>query len=433
MTRFDVVVVGAGPAGSAAALAAARTGASVLLVERGPFPGAKNMHGGVIHGGVLERLIPRWWERAPVQRWVTRRTTMVMTGTQSLSLDFRSAGWTRPPYNGATAYRSEFDSWLAGEAERAGARLVCSTTVTGLLRAPDGTVRGVTTDREGGDIEAGVVIACDGVNSLLTGEAGLSAARDPGNFALGAKEVLALSREEIDERFGLSGREGAEIEMLGCTAGIPGGAFLHTYLDTVAVGVVVSVDGLSASGVRPEELIARVKAHPSIAPYLRGAELKEYSAHLAPQGGYDALARLAGPGLLVCGDAAGLCLAAGPWLEGVNFAIGSGMAAGEVAARSVRAGDVSTAALAAYRNRLEASFVLSDHRRWREVPRLLRSQAVHEKYPRLVCDAAERVLTVPAPRPRKGLSSILRETAAANGTRLRDLVRDGWQILRSFT
>ncbi|WP_267900192.1 FAD-dependent oxidoreductase [Marinitenerispora sediminis] len=431
MTRFDVVVVGAGPAGSAAALTAAQAGASVLLLERGPFPGAKNVHGGVIYGRVLDDLVPRWWEQAPIQRWVTRRSLMMATGAQALSVDYRNGAWAEPPYNGAIAYRSEFDSWLAGVAERAGARLVCSTTATALLRGPDGSVRGVRTDREGGEVEAGVVIACDGANSLLAREAGLRPSGSAEDFALGAKEVLALPRDEIDRRFGLTGREGAAMEVLGCTADVPASAFLHTALDTVSVGVLVPAADLARSRIRPEELIAEVKAHPAIAPYLRGAELKEYAAHLVPDGSRAVLPRLAGPGILVCGDAAGLVLTAGPWLEGVNFAIGSGIAAGEAAAAAVRAGDTGAAALAGYRSRLESSFVLGDLHRFRDVPHLMRSERMR-RYPRLACDAAERLLTVDNPRPKPGVTTVLREVAAAHGARMRDLARDGWQLLRSF-
>src|SRR5215207_6919727 len=72
---YDVIVVGAGPAGSCAATVLARAGRSVLLLERGPFAGSKNMYGGVVYPRILDGLHPRWWEDAPIQRWVTRRTT----------------------------------------------------------------------------------------------------------------------------------------------------------------------------------------------------------------------------------------------------------------------------------------------------------------------------------------------------------------------
>ena len=90
VTDVDVVVVGAGPAGACAALVAARAGLDVVLLERGPFPGSKNMYGGVVYPRILDDLIPEWWLEAPVQRWVTRRSTMLLTDTQALTVDFRS-------------------------------------------------------------------------------------------------------------------------------------------------------------------------------------------------------------------------------------------------------------------------------------------------------------------------------------------------------
>jgi electron transfer flavoprotein-quinone oxidoreductase len=333
---FDVVVVGAGPAGSAAALEVARAGYSVALVERGPFPGSKNVYGGVVYGRVLDELVPDWWEQMPVQRWVTRRATMVMTPTQALTIDFRTADWGRPPYNGATAHRADLDSWLAELAVAEGAVLVPSTVVTGLLRTPSGKVVGVRTDRPDGDLTAGVVIACDGVNSFLAKEAGMQHAGE--HLTLGVKQTLKLSREAIEERFGVTGTDGVDFEILGCTRGIPGGGFLYTNLDSVSIGVVLGLDGLSKAGIRPEELIADLKRHPAIAPLVRGGAEIEYSAHLIPEGGYRSMPELAGDGILVAGDAAAMCLAAGIWLEGVNFALGAGMYAGRAAAGALRAG-----------------------------------------------------------------------------------------------
>ncbi|HET9077801.1 MAG TPA: FAD-dependent oxidoreductase [Acidimicrobiales bacterium] len=430
--EFDAVVVGAGPAGSAAALALARAGRSVVMVERGPFPGSKNVYGGVVYGRILDSVIPRWWEQVPVQRWVVRRSTMVMTATQALTLDLRSQAWADQPYNGMTVYRADFDSWLAGHALDAGARLLTSTVATGLLRDGSGRVCGVRTDRDGAELRARVVIACDGVNSFLAKEAGLLPPADAAHHTLGAKEVLSLPAHVIEERFGLGPEEGLDIEAIGATAGIPGGAFLYTNRDSVSVGVVVGLPGLAASGRRPEEIIAGFKAHPAIAPYLKGAAVKEYSAHLIPEGGYDHMPELATDGFLVAGDAAAMTLAAGIWLEGVNFAIGAGLAAGRAAADAIVRGDVSAAGLAGYRGALERNFVLQDHIRLRRAPNLILSDRMQQQYTAVICDLAEQLFTVTNPAPKPGTARILMRTIRRHRVRWRDLARDGVETLRTF-
>lgn len=429
---FDVVVVGAGPAGSAAALVAARAGLSVALVERGPYPGAKNMYGGVVYPRVLDELIPRWWEEAPVQRWITRRATMVLTATQSLTVDYRTEAWGRPPYNGATAYRPDFDSWLASKAEAAGAVVVCDTTVTGLVRGPTGSVAGVRTDRPDGDLAAQLVIACDGVNSFVAKEAGLYGDADAGNYTLGAKEVLAVPADVIEARFGLGPGQGADFEIIGCTDGIPGGGFVYTNRDTVSVGVVLHLPGLVASRRRPEDVITAMKAHPAIAPLVAGGDLVEYSAHLIPEGGYDMVPALAGDGLLVAGDAAALCLAAGIWLEGVNFAIASGAAAAATAVEALAEGDTSAARLAGYRRRLEGTFVLADHKKLRRAPHLVLSDRVQHRYPQLVCNLVEAMFTVSNPDPKPGIVAATRREARRAGVRLGHLAHDTWTALRTY-
>ncbi|MGH9074951.1 MAG: FAD-dependent oxidoreductase [Acidimicrobiales bacterium] len=429
--RLDAVVVGAGPAGSAAALVLARAGRQVALLERGPFPGSKNMHGGVIYGRVLDTLVPEWREQAPLQRWVTRRATMMLTPTQSLSVDYRTTAWGRPPYNGATALRPDFDAWLASQAEAAGAILACATTATGLLRRGDQVV-GVRTDRPDGELRAGVVVACDGVNSFLAKEAGLLPRAEAHHHTLGVKEVLGLPAEVINERFGVQSHEGLDIEMVGCTRGISGGGFLYTNADSVAVGVVLSLPDLAESGVRPEEIITDLKAHPSIAPYLRGADVKEYAAHLIPEGGYDTMPKLAMDGMLIAGDAAAMTLAAGIWLEGVNFAIGSGYAAGRAADRAIAAGDVSELGLASYRSDLEEQFVLADHKRLRRAPALVLSDRMQHRYPGMVCDLVEGMFTVTNPTPKPGGVRLARRAAARHGVKLRQLASDTIRAARIF-
>lgn len=431
MSEFDVIVVGAGPAGSCAALTLARAGRSVVLVERGPFPGAKNMFGGVVYPRILDNVLPRWWEEAPIQRWVTRRSTMVMTGSQALTIDYRSDAWAGPPYNGATAYRSDFDSWLAGRAEAEGATLVCSTTATELILEGRRVV-GVRTDRPDGDLLAPIVIACDGVNSFLAKQAGLYPKPYASNYTLGVKETLALPKEVIDERFGVRDRDGVDIEIIGCTEGVPGGGFLYTNLDTLAIGVVLKLPALAAQERRPEEIIASLRSHRAIAPLVEGGEIKEYSAHLIPEGGYHMIPTLAGDGLLVAGDAAALCLAAGIWLEGVNFAMASGIAAGETAHEALDANDFSAKGLGGYRRRIEANFVLRDHKKLRSAPGLVLSDRAQNMYPALACNVVERMFRVDNPEPKPGLGHIMREELRRAGGRMLDVVRDARTAWKTF-
>jgi electron transfer flavoprotein-quinone oxidoreductase len=132
-------------------------------------------------------------------------------------------------------------------------------------------------------------------------------------------------------------------------------------------------------------------------------------------------------GMLVAGDAAALCLAAGLWLEGVNFAMGSGLAAGQTVDDALRTRDTSAVGLAGYRQRLESSFVLADHRKLRDVPHLVLSDRVQRRYPAVACHVVERLFRVDNPRPKPGLFRILLEEIKRAGLRWRDMARDAWR------
>jgi electron transfer flavoprotein-quinone oxidoreductase len=432
MTDTDVIVVGAGPAGSCAAIAAAQAGKRVVLIERGPFPGSKNMYGGVIYPRILDELIPGWYENAPIQRWVVRRSTMLLSDTGALNIDYRSNAWGQAPYNGATAYRPDFDNWLAQQAVAAGAELICSTTVTGLLRDSQGRITGIKTDRPDGDLTASVVIACDGVNSFIAKEAGLYKNVDASNYTLGVKETLSLPKHVIDERFGVRDNQGVDIEILGGTSGVNGGGFIYTGLDTIALGAVLKLPKLSAQKKRPEEIIAELKRHPAIAPLIEGAKVIEYSAHLIPEAGLDMMPKMVADGLLVAGDAAALCLAAGIWLEGVNFAMASGMYAGQSAAQAITAGNTTASGLRSYTKKLNETFVLKDHKKLRKIPHLVLSDRVQHKYPGFVTGIVERMFRVENPNPKPGVRRILREERKKAGISLIDLVRDALTGLKGF-
>ena len=160
--------------------------------------------------------------------------------------------------------------------------------------------------------------------------------------------------------------------------------------------------------------------------------MKEYSAHVIPEAGLSMMPKMTGDGMLVAGDAAALCLAAGVWLEGVNFAMASGMYAGEAAIEALAAGDTSAAGLAGYQRRLEGTFVLKDHRKLRAVPSLVLSDRVQHLYPEMIANVVERMFRVENPRPKPGLRKILDQERRRSGVRVRDLLRDTWSGVRSF-
>ncbi|MEI2704382.1 MAG: hypothetical protein V9E89_03755 [Ilumatobacteraceae bacterium] len=198
------------------------------------------------------------------------------------------------------------------------------------------------------------------------------------------------------------------------------------------MGVVLKVPKLAAQSRRPEEIIATLKEHPAIAPLVEGGELLEYSAHLIPEAGLAMMPKMVADGLLVAGDAAALCLAAGIWLEGVNFAIASGMYAGETAVEAVAAGDTSADGLGGYRRRLSETFVLRDHRRLRRAPSLVLSDRVQHLYPQMLANTVERMFRVDNPAPKPGLRRIVTEERKRAGVKLRNLAADAWTAVRTF-
>src|SRR3984893_17935984 len=186
--QFDAIVVGAGPAGSSAALAVARAGLRVALIERGEYAGAKNVSGAALYApGLLAELLPNYWEEAPVERYLTRRVLTFLSQESALAIDFRTNHFAQPPYNGFTLLRPKFDRWLAGKAEAAGALLITSTVVDDLLYQGDQVI-GVQCRREDGKLYAPVVIAADGANSFLAKQAGLQHELHADEMTLGVNE-----------------------------------------------------------------------------------------------------------------------------------------------------------------------------------------------------------------------------------------------------
>ncbi|MDD5094776.1 MAG: FAD-dependent oxidoreductase, partial [Dehalococcoidia bacterium] len=405
---FDVIVVGAGPAGASAALTAATAGLKVLMIERGEFAGAKNMTGGMLFAQVLQELVPEFWKEAPLQRPVQYQRIMMTSGERSLEIDFGNSGFLKPPFNGFTVLRREFDEWLVNKARDAGAILVTSTVVDDLLYDGD-KVTGVKTQRADGDVRANIVILADGVNSLLAQKAELRRELGHNDIGLGVKELLALPAKTINERFGLIGNAGASYTVIGDFArGIPGGGFIYTNKESVSIGVVVQPQALVNQRITADEVLERFKARQGIARLIEGGRLMEYSGHLIPEGGLAGMPKLFKSGLLVAGDAGGFCVNTGLVLMGMNLAIASGKSAGETAIHACQKGDFSASTLRHYLTLLNRGAALSSMKTHRLAPAFMSSPRLFDQYPDMLNNFMERLVTID-PEPHKSALSIARE------------------------
>ncbi|HXW70212.1 MAG TPA: FAD-dependent oxidoreductase [Methylocella sp.] len=394
--RFDAIVVGAGMAGNAAALTMAKRGLKVLQIERGEYSGSKNVQGAILYSDMLEKLIPDFREDAPLERHLVEQRFWMMDDHSHVGLHYRSDDFNEERPNRYTIIRAQFDKWFSKKAREAGALVICETTVTELAKDTHGKVIGVHTDRAGGLVRADVVVLAEGVSGLLGTRAHLREIPKPANVALAVKEMHFLPSETIEARFNLKGDEGTVIEAVGTIShGMTGMGFIYSNKECISLGIGCLVSDFQKSGVTPYELIERFKRHPSVAPLIEGSEVKEYSAHLIPEGGYKAVPQLYGDGWVVVGDAAQLNNAI--HREGSNLAMTSGRLAGEAIFQVKSRRDPMTAAnLSLYKKMLDDSFVMKDLKKYKDMPQLLhiQSQNFFLTYPQLVSKAMENFVRV---------------------------------------
>ena len=404
MEKVDVVVVGAGLAGLSTAYFLAADGFEVLVVDRGDYPGSKNVSGGRLYLNPVRSLFGDLWHEAPLQRPVTKERLTVMGEQASTTVELSSQRLRQPPYHSYTVLRSRFDRWLADRVAERGAIIVPRYDVED-LRFDHGRVAGICA--AGDQIGADVVVAADGAMSFLAEKAGLRGPHDPAHFAVGIKEVIELPAGVIEDRFNLAPGGGAAQLLFGAfTEGITGGGFLYTNQESLSLGLVVNLKALMEHDppLPPHELMERFRARPEIQVLIGGGELVEYSAHAIPEGGLEAVPKLFADGIVVVGDAAGLALNLGLTVRGMDFALASGAMAARAIARARQQADYSAATLAGYQRLLKDSFVIKDLETFSHMPHFLENPRLFDLYPEVACRLLEKLMWI-GEEPKRKLSA----------------------------
>lgn len=421
--KTEVIVVGGGPAGISCAITIARAGKKVILIERGKFSGSKNVFGGAIYAQPTREIFPNFEQDAPIERKNIEHKYALLGEDDATVISHKKKHTEPVSY---TVIRGKFDRWMAEEAKKEGVILVEETVVRELI-VQDGFVKGVKTELE--DYYADIVVLADGVNSLLAKQVGLRGDLKPEDVALSVKEVIKLPAEKINERFHVESDEGCVYEIFGGPMlGMLGLGFMYTNKESISIGLGVTLSELIEKGLRPYDLLDKLKTHPEIAPLIKDGELLEYSAHLIPEGGYKKVPLLFGAGVMVCGDSA-MFVNNMHW-EGTNLAMISGKIAGETAIIALGKRDYSEHALAYYQEHLENSFIMKDLRTYKDLLSGVSERAEHflGYYPKKINEFFEMFESVDSIPKREKYHKFIK--SIFTDRKISELFKDVWSAVK---
>ncbi|MEM4310846.1 MAG: FAD-dependent oxidoreductase [Nitrososphaerales archaeon] len=408
MEKFDVIIVGAGPAGSACAYYLAKEGYNVLLLDKAKVPGQRNMTGGVLYGayekgyGLID-LIPDFQEEAPLERKIVEHSVFIISDPlekddrlsykckkldeSSLLSKLRLIYIEKGTGYDYSVLRAKFDKWFAFKAMKEGAMLSTESTCIDLIKR-ENKIIGVLTNRE--ELYADLIVDASGVTSKLVEKAGLRGKLKPEDVYHGVKHVYSLDPKIMEEKFKLKEKQGVAWFYFGqFMKGVKGGAFLYTNYDTLSIGIVISLDSFLKKSLeepyeigKPLEILEALENHPILSNYLEGAKLVEYSAHNIPKGYRCMLNEPYKDGFLVAGDALGTFVKLGNLIDGMRRAIASGIMAAQTYIKAKKLKDFSSKTLSLYRELLAP--IYRDIKRSKRDSRISESNFAYNLFPKLI-------------------------------------------------
>ncbi|MGY8849251.1 MAG: electron transfer flavoprotein-ubiquinone oxidoreductase [Pseudomonadales bacterium] len=349
---YDVVIVGAGPSGLAAACRLKQVNAdiSVCVVEKGSEVGAHILSGAVFEPTPLNELFPDWKEMgAPLLTPVTDDKIFVFTGaTKRIKVPNLFAPKTMHNHGNYIISLGKLCRWLAEQAENLGVDIFPGFAAAEVLYGDNNEVLGIATGDMGvghngeqkGSYQQGMELrgkytlfseGCRGnLGKEIIAKYALDAGKDPQHYGLGIKELWKIPAEQHQPGLVVhsAGWPLDESKSLG------GGFLYHLEDNTVAVGLITNLSYTNPH-LSPFDEFQRYKHHPEIAKYLQGGERLTYGARALLKGGLQSQPKMSFPGGILVGDDAGTLNFAK--IKGSHTAMKSGMVAAETVAEALAA------------------------------------------------------------------------------------------------
>ena len=374
--EFDVVIVGAGPAGLSAACRIMQLAKekeqeiTVCVVEKGSEVGAHILSGAVLEPRAIDELFPNWKEMgAPLNTPVKGDKFFFYLSAKS-AIKLPGFLIPKPTHNKGNYIVSMGNvcRWLAEQAEGLGVEVYPGFAAAEVLYHDDGRVKGIATGdmgvsaagehkdsyMPGMELHAKYTMFAEGcrghLGKQLIEKFSLDAGKDPQHYGIGIKEIWEIPPDKHEE--------GLVVHGLGWPlqeTGSGGGAFLyHAENNQVYLGLIADLN-YSNPHMSPFEEFQRWKHHPETVKYLEGGTRIVYGARAITKGGLNSLPRMYFPGGLLIGCDAGTLNSVK--IKGNHTAMKSGMLAAEAVVEALGQGEAAPADLASYATGMEASWL----------------------------------------------------------------------------